>query len=411
MIIKVYSLFIIKKNPLYTITLLKGLFNGFRLLPGPINVIFLMSKGVELSTIPYIQLVFTISSFITSHPLGKISFFFRRKIAVFFSLLCIITYYYLYLKAPDIRFIVLGQIFLSISLNLMDISITSWLTIEAEKKSTDKDIDYFFYLENQISSLSGFLISMAFIFLAYVFKNNTIFYELIYILSTMLMISLIALLIFIPDHNKNYLTINQLKKEHNFVSNKNLLLHCIIFVVTSSAIWVAYQPLFHYWQLMLLSKDTVLPKDSYLIKNSILGVSFLIMHIFVFFSNQKIHKLLSLYNHSNVAAYTTLIASLMFWLIGFSNNLFLVIICFCTLHGCMSILWKLNRGIFLKICKIDSSNKWLLIAQTFCRFVSAIILTYSMFYINTVNDINTLYYFCSVVLFVLSLIYVCWKYL
>ena len=55
-----------KQNKKYSekVTLLYGLFNGARMLIGAVNVLFLLSKGVHLSEIAQLQLIYSVSVYL-----------------------------------------------------------------------------------------------------------------------------------------------------------------------------------------------------------------------------------------------------------------------------------------------------------------------------------------------------------
>ncbi|MGI4775739.1 MAG: hypothetical protein ACRYE9_02235 [Janthinobacterium lividum] len=141
-------------------------------------------------------------------------------------------------------------------------------------------------------------------------------------------------------------------------------------------------------------------------KDSILGASFFLMHVCVFIFNKKI-KNISLHSKNilNIGVYLAIISGLMFFFMSLHNsNILVKIACFCILHGCMSVLWKMNRSQFIKNCQNNDYNRAISASITLCRFF-----VHNMYCLDNIDGVHNMYCICSMIMGIVGMLFLYWS--
>lgn len=346
---------------------------------------------------------------------------FNQKILAYTSVMLLIVYHILYLKAPNFIYLFMAQIVLSISLILIDIGISTWLTRETRKLYDDaQKIDFFSHLENEIEAITGLLVSFLFIALSYLFKNFPSFYEMIYIATSLLLSSLFLLLYFVPvDKEKNpiitpLINNNRSNQPKFLIFNSIKNFYVVIFLIISVVLWFAYQPLFHYWQPLLASKNFNFSMGSFSFKfediNFLLGLSFCIMNISLYFFHKMIKNLSETKtNFYKLGMILSIIGCFLFFIICCASNVLSAILCFSLLHGTMSCLWKIARNQFIKNYDSHNFGKVIAMSVAACRLMNIIIFYACYKFCSTIDHIKVMYYLCAMALLITGVIFIKWN--
>lgn len=366
-----------------------------RLLTGPINVVFLTKRGMSLSDIALVQFFFAVFACIVSYPCGVLSNFFSPKKAFLCGVFATCLYYILYLGAPCFYFLCLAQCCLGIGLTLISINASLWLIKETGRSDKNEEkFSYYTHLESQVQALGGIAITV--FFCIFSLWEEYFSYENIYQFTAF---SLFLILLYITTIKENKAAEKKSKVPYEHVP-ADIIKQSFYFLVISSLIWCAYQPLFHFWQPLF--GQTV---DRH---GTLLGFAFLTMHLFVFLGHKMAHFFSSLQNDFFVAACLSVVTGVLFYVLSIPDiNVFLLISIFSTVHGLQSVLWKLARIQCAKHIKEAALGEVLGCAEMLCRFLSAFFLLFIFFHLKTFPCHN-LFKICSFIAFFATAFWVFW---
>ena len=385
-----------------------GLFHCFRLLTGPINVIYLISQELNLQGIAKLQIIYCITSLLVNYPIGVISDIYSNKILTIIGI-SISSLHYLFYFFFDVKFLVLAQIVLAIGLSLIDVNSSSWIAKEVKIDNLKKyNIDYYSHLEEEIRSFYGFFITIFFC-LSALFVPGRIFYKAVYI-CTFILILISSFFVFkIKETKVSRKNINLYQIKKNSLLSNNAFF--VIFIILSGLIWGSYQSLFNYWQPLLASKQFNLPYLFSCNINFIMGVSFLTSNFSVYFFNKIFKKVaLRISDFYLLGGCFALLGAILFLAIGILlPSILSCIMGFGTLHGCMSVLWKLVRNQCLKMGNTKTYGKLISASNLFCKIVGLII---SLLFakILRIEGVEILFIICSGIMFLAFLFFLVWRY-
>lgn len=308
----------------------------------------------------------------------------------------------------------MAQVILSVGLSIVDVNATAWLAKEALNRTAShkNTLDYYSHLENEVQSIGGLLSSLLFCVLCFSVDGRSFFYEKIYTLAAVSVLFLAGYIKKIPE------TIHVKQRDttlpsfyvgaHHFLVVIKSPYH-FIFITLSSLIWCAYQPLFHFWQPLLASKDfssiSFIPNTL----NTILGLSFVSLNVEVFIFN----KAMTYVSPSNrgyclIGAFFSGVSIGLFYILGpGSADILRAILAFSILHGCLSVLWKIVRNKCLKNSNKQDYGKLLALSGMSCR-LSSLVFLLTISFILKYAPLSDLFGWCAGLSAVMSALFLLW---
>ena len=334
------------------ISLISGIFFCFRLLTGPVNAVFLLSRGITLFDLTVMQIIFYTFSLVANYPIGYLTDKFKHKKLLSYSFWLTALSFGLFLYAPHLGILYLAQIIMSIGITLADINFSTWLAKEIDVNLQDHkhSLDYYSLFDEEIRSIGGIISSAIFCILT-VAVEKCFFYEGLYIATVVLIIALQFYLYIIPEHPnfKGYAKQRD-QSLHQSIWSIIKPYNQILFLAISSIIWCAYQPLFSYWQPLLVDHGY---KFKINVPNNIelvLGVSFLTQNLTCLIFNEIVKRMadfkINFYILGSILAF---IGGICYFIIGHHTTKKALCLASCSiLQGCMSVLWRITRTQCLK---------------------------------------------------------------
>ena len=219
--------------------------NFARTLPHAILVIYMLSKGLDLKEIAFVQSIFMLTSTIFEFPSGVVADYFLRKSIYLVSIATIfVSYLLIGFFTDNLVILSFGYFLYGLSSALKTGTVESDIVLDYRNKNLDiKDFSVFYsYVEN-FSAILGGLIG------GFLYKY---FYDKIYIFSIVFFALSFIVSIFIQINLKDKEVIKRttLRKEltsASFIIKDNLNLKRIIILYMISMFFI--QPFYQYWQV------------------------------------------------------------------------------------------------------------------------------------------------------------------
>lgn len=248
-----------KKKYSEKVTILYGLYNGTRMLIGAINVLFLLDRGVSLSEVAQLQMVYAVTVLILEIPTGIIADVISRKLSILLSCLILTIYYpMVYFGAPSMVILSLSQIMYGLALCLVSGAFEGWQVdiVKIEHPKDVNKINYYGHLKYEMNSFVTMFSGTFGAFLVYLNKANN--YIVLYNLCAVIMIFITLGFITIPPYNSNGIANKarltsriykdyweQCKSSIKCIRNKK---DSVYYILCIGLLCCTYQVVYYYWQ-------------------------------------------------------------------------------------------------------------------------------------------------------------------
>jgi len=319
--------------------------------------------------------------------------------------------FYLCLYAPHLWILYLSQVILSVGITMADINFSTWLAKEIDVNAQDHKhtLDYYSHFDEEIRSIGGIISSLIFCILT-VAVNKCFFYEGVYIATVVLILLLQIYLYIIPEHPnlKSYV------RERDKSLNQSIWsiikpYNQILFLAISSIIWCAYQPLFSYWQPLLVDHNYKF--DLHIVNNIelVLGVSFLTQNFTCLIFNEFAKRMADYrINFYILGAILSCVGALCYFIIGHHTiKVWLCLLSCSILHGCMSVMWRIARNQCLKNNDNFILGRILSFSNIFSSITSIVLLGIISIYLD-VMKLDTLFALSSIMLMIIAVLFMAW---
>lgn len=231
-----------------------ALFQSTRLLIGAVHVLYLVERGVTLSEVALLQIVFSTTVLIAEYPTGVIADAISHKASVLGACCCGALFFVCALFAPNMWILSLGEFSYGCMACLMSGAVEAWLTTLVREESRHKRcLEYYFHLASEYCSIGGIAAGALGALYGALYPAAIAH---IYLGGAMLMLLCFFLFLFVqeprstepyPHSSKRYSTIIRSSVRSLIQSSYNR------WYVSIACVFVAlFQPLFHYWQPFVL---------------------------------------------------------------------------------------------------------------------------------------------------------------
>lgn len=373
-------------NNSHKLSYVYGLFNGLRMLPGAINIIFLTTTGISLQEVAILQFIFSFCVFILEIPTGLISDYIGRKISVILGFVAMFFYFYFFIKTPNLYYLYSSQILYAFGISCLSGSVEGWLVdiIKTEYPNQLDKIDYFNQLKNEINYWGTMIAGPAGSLIAFYFKNS---YRFVYFLCMLGILIFLFFLLKIPEFNKpknKYIKVNAYLK----ITLKDILIVLKSkegreYLFIQGALVGTYQIIFFYWQPYFnnLNKGENL---FFIHKELLMGIVFFSYSftraLFIKISRTKLKNI----NPFLVSIYCLSLSIIsMFFFTSSLNGIYLYIILFSIIQGAISLTSILIESQFIKMIPSDIIPSVLSAINALTRIFAMIVL---LFLSKTITD-------------------------
>ncbi|KGA43612.1 MFS transporter [Pectobacterium odoriferum] len=310
-----------------------GSFSAVRMLIGVYHAIFLISMGVTLSQLAFLQVIFSITILVLDFPFAVLADRYRRKYSVVLGVVLTGLFYPLCLQAPDISALILSEISYAAGICLITGAIDGWVLHSlGDERDT---FSHYAHLCQQVSSIGSVFAGI--IGVGAIYYSGE--YRAGYIISMVLMIFIFISFVLIGD---DAVTQNSEVERKSILRNAKETLW--IFKNTVGGPWFIFitcmfssgiQIIYHFWQPIILSGSDFL----HLSHVDMLTIMF--CHIGSFFSQYLANSYMSKFHvsdnkYKNVIKYFSIISSVMcvcLYFMVFKHHIIGAIIAFSLIHG------------------------------------------------------------------------------
>lgn len=366
------------------ITYLYSIYNGTRMLIGAINSLFLLSRGVSLGNIAFLQMIHTITVLCMEIPTGVIADAVSRKLSVLLSCGMLVLYYPLvYLSAPNMVMLCISQVVYALSLCLISGAFEGWQASIVKKEFPDEDdkLNYYGHMKYEMNSFITMFSGTAGSVIVYLGGGQ---YFVLYFICAISMIFLLYAFSRIPHENVVKLRSGSIMKpaittyidelKQGFKSCfSNIHGWCYFFGISFLA--CTYQVVFYYWQPYFTQLAGQKNGYDWLIRSNelLLGLVFFVYSFSRFIMNRIVRlKLLGKIEPFKIAMICLIIAS--FCTVGFTCfhgvNIFIHIILFAIIQGTITLVESIFESQFIKKTKEECISSSLSISSAATSILS-----------------------------------------
>jgi MFS family permease len=422
---KIVDIVVNKQNNRYSekITVLYGLYNGARMLIGAVNVLFLLSKGVKLSEIAQLQMIYAISVFLLEVPTGIISDVISRKLSILMSCFFLVAYYPLvYFGSPNIILLSISQVMYGLALCLVSGAFEGWQVdiINVEHPDNLDKINYYGHLKHEMNAFvtmfSGTLGAVLVYFSA---ANN---YAVLYLMCTIVIMLIMLGFATIPSYsvkqNKMHISRKnsfneytmQCKRALKCITNKN---DSIYYILSSGLLCCTYQVVYYYWQPLFESYSQTSKGMELFGQNTelLVGIVFFMYCLSRYLCNRFVRKkIVGKFNPFLAAVGAMGMAS--FFMLTLTNAshsyIWISIIAFAILQGMTMVSEGVIESQYIKVIDNDDISSVL----SFMSALQSIVTTLVLFVISktiTSDNIKTFFEYTIILYVLIIVILINWK--
>jgi len=396
-------------NPLF-LTILNGLFDSGRLLTGAFHTFYYLDQGISLIELAYIQIAFSTTVLLLELPTGLFADYYSRKTSTIIACILIATFFPIAFFYTNYHSLVIAHILYAVGMCMFSGASHSWLVDLVEYSFENKSkFDYFSHLSREISSATNVITGISCALIVYKFG-----FKYIFITSSIIMILLGVLYSFIvhPRDSKKLITNHPQRGSvceivsATFFKSK----YGLIFLFISGLLVSLYQPLYHYWQPLFLSINDSMKINNFSSNNKflLLGISFSLLSIVVSLSHYIVRKYFLKFNVYNLSISLSLFISYLFYIFGHisKGDSLKFMIVFCSLHGCLSVMYITITNEFIKSANGKYLSTLLSIRSSVQRLAAIFTLLIIAFFLDYINLGIIISFFSLVALVVAALFWV-----
>lgn len=389
------------KSSSYFLSALLGTHTSVRMFVGAIHAFFFLQRGLSLQDIAILQIIHSTTVFVMEIPTGVFSDILSRKMSVIASCILLSVFYPICLMAPKMEWLIAGQIIYALGLCLISGAGEAWLVdaVSHEYPTEPKKINYFGHLEGEFAGFGSMIMGPLGAIICCTHPDGFAF---VYWGSTLLMLFTAFCFYRLNNFSVNQKKNISLNLFQSFIKmSKESLLALLkrdgkIYFIIGSLIVVAYQPLYHYWQPVLMKLGSVNFKESFseFADPKLLGFAFFMIGLAKYLGNKFVKT--SFFIHSNpfsISISAAILSSIFF--ISFSvfkiNFIYFWIVLLCLLHGALSVLTISVDNQYFKVAPKENLAGILSLKSSFER----IMVVGALFIISITIDANTLIYLFS----------------
>lgn len=393
------------------LAIVTGFFHCFRLLTGAIAAMFFLNSGVALPELAILQMVFSSTTLVINYPVGILCDKYGGKYFAYSACLIIGLFYLLCTFAPNLQVLMFAHFLNSIGLSFVGCATSTWIVslINAENHPTKNYINYLGHLSGEIEAIGGIISGLLGALLVYAFYGQGYIY--VFYITSLLMFGLSFVVLSIPASYAKRPVTETKKIMHIVKDNLNQIMHkkeVIFFLLTSSAMVVLYQPIYHFWQPYFAGFDITKTFD----ESMILGFCFALFSLAKYVFNNYVKGMLLKNDNINLMRMSIILTSLIipiFYCVAINRNSFVIAcILFCVLHGCLSLISRIIGGQYLKTTKEDSAASIMSLGEitgrilTICYFAC-------LYKILPYISIQQIFYISCIIALVILLGLLSWK--
>ena len=228
-----------------------SIFNATRMLTGALHVVYLISNGITLAQIAYLQIAYSITALLVEYPSGYIADKWSRKNVVLLGIAMTSAFYVIAYVRPTFNFLVVSEVLYAMGLAAMSGSFEGWVRSEARRADLDYRSVAHRWLENQaLYSVASATIGVG---LAFATQNLAV----VYIISAATM--LIPMTLMRRSHYEHEgETLDPQTNERSFLEqtyatmrSKSWQTYTIVMCLFAGSMQVVY----HFWQPVIIGTD------------------------------------------------------------------------------------------------------------------------------------------------------------
>jgi len=371
-----FSLFKTRRNTkLYTkrLAIVIGFFHCFRLLTGAIAAIFFLNSGLALADLAILQMIFSCTTLIINYPVGILCDKYGGKYFAYSACVIIALFYLLCTFAPNLQMLMFAHFLNSIGLSFIGCAASTWIVslANAENHQTKNYLNYLGHLSGEIEAIGGVISGLLGALLVYSFNGQGYIY--VFYITSLLMFSLSFVVLSIPTSYTKKSVAETKKIVQMIKHNLNQIMHkreVMFFLLTSSAMVVLYQPIYHFWQPYFAEFNIAKTYDV----SMILGFCFALFSLAKYVFNNYVKGMLLKNDNIDLMRMSIILTSLIipiFYCVAINSNSFiLACILFCALHGCLSLISRIIGGQYLKTTKEDSAASIMSLGEIMGRILT-----------------------------------------
>ncbi|MGL4382868.1 MAG: MFS transporter [Bacilli bacterium] len=229
------------------------IFEFARTLPHAFVTIYLLRKGISLSSIALIQVSFMIAIILFEIPSGIFCDLYDKRIIYFISCLLMMLSYFLYTRAELILLVVIAQFIYGAASALQTGSIEMLLINKLHYHVKGKHLIEAFIRKNEIVNTSAMILgSLTGSLIFYYYKASFVYFIAIFLFS---IVSVLTFLLTkeatLKDNNQEQKYSSHLKEGLHYVFTSKRL---FLLVGMLALVQLIVQPYFNYWQPFVLQK-------------------------------------------------------------------------------------------------------------------------------------------------------------
>lgn len=350
-----------------------GFFHCFRLLTGAIAAIFFLNSGMALADLAILQMVFSTTLLVINYPVGILCDKYGGKYFAYSACLIISFFYLLCTFAPNLHVLMFAHFLNSIGLSFIGCAVSTWLVslTNAEDHQVKNYINYLGHLSAEIEAIGGIISGLLGAMLVYAFYGRG--YVYVFYITSLLMFSLSFVVLSIPSSYAQKIQRENKKIIQIVKLNLNQIIHnreILFFLLTSSAMTVLYQPIYHFWQPYFAEFAVAKIFD----ESVILGLCFSLFSLSKYIFNTYVKAMLLKNDNIDLMRMSIILTTLvipMFYCIAINSNSFILgCILFCALHGSLSLISRIIGGQYLKTTKEDSAASIVSLGEIIGRIIT-----------------------------------------
>lgn len=232
-----------------------GAYNAIRMLIGVYHAAFLISTGISISELAFLQVIFSVTILLLDFPLSVVADRFYRKQMVVLGVFFTILFYPLCMLSPNIIALILSEVFYAIGICCISGAIEGWVL--GELKTRRNEFSIYAHLCERVSSLGSVITGVIGITAVFIFSS----YKTGYIISIIMMIVVFVVFILVSDSKINLdekrerdSLISHTKESYNIIFNQA---DGRFFLTISCLFTFGVQIIYHFWQPIMLSGEKI----------------------------------------------------------------------------------------------------------------------------------------------------------
>lgn len=397
---------------------------GARMLIVAIHAAYLISTGVSLKDLAYLQMVFSTTMLLLEFPTGVFADTVSRKTSVLLSCILLSLYYPICFFAPNLTALTTSEVVYGTALSLISGAIQGWLvsSVNHEYEDEKKQISYYNHFVFELAAL-GMMVSGP--IGALIAKKGTTFsFKTVYAVASLSMIFLTVSFSRVVEYKSEPMLATEKHKRkikdyaraicggtRTIFGTKPGLLYLGI----SCLITMVYQPVFHFWQPLFLGAQKAHPISQSLIVGltevTLLGIIFFLSNFLSYGINKYVRtQLLATVSPIVIGLVSSLIVSCLFILIGYMADFSTLglLVFYCLLRAFLTLLEAVTGTLFYQVAPATELASAISASKVVGRVLAIATLSVIAFLVDKVG-LSKIYMLTSVPVFLLVLLFSIWN--